>query len=320
MQKEFTAFTVQEDPSIIAALIPGKWLLKKATPSWRVDDPEKGFQRRVSKERAEDIAVTVLDQQRTFPNAIVLATDARNVRVKDCTIAFPDRIRFLVIDGQHRLWAQHFSKYEAVYCCLIHFDLSEEQMAALFVEINDNQKRVPSSLRWDLVRLVKPDDDPYGVRAVDLIYELNNEERSPLYQRIDLTGEQKEISLKQGSLAPEIKRIISKKGSPLHEIPFDDQFALLSAYFSAVRECDADGWDDASGPLYGARVLRALIRLLPNIMDVEEVEPEKMRSTMFAGYLELIDLNTLDRGKIVAQQGSAGIKAIYDTIVSQVFE
>jgi hypothetical protein len=52
---------LQESPRVFVTVIPGNWLLKHTTPSWRVDDPEKGFQRIGKKPRAEEIARTVLD-------------------------------------------------------------------------------------------------------------------------------------------------------------------------------------------------------------------------------------------------------------------
>ena len=181
-------FILQKSPPIYVVSISGKWLLRHSTPSWRIDDPEKGFQRVVKQERAQQIAWTVLDQRRSFPNAVILATDFQSLNEADGKFELPEQIRFLVVDGQHRIWAQKYSEYEANYACMIHFGLTEIKMAKLFLEINDNQKRVPSSLRWDLVRLVRPDDDPHAIAASEMVYSLASNDESPLYQRIDLTG------------------------------------------------------------------------------------------------------------------------------------
>src|SRR5690348_6748385 len=76
-------FLLQENPAIFVAALPGRWLLQHTTPSWRIVDPEKGFQRIVREERAREIAAAVLDQHRTFPNAIILATDLRSLTETD---------------------------------------------------------------------------------------------------------------------------------------------------------------------------------------------------------------------------------------------
>lgn len=317
MPSIFTGMQLQSEPRILVASIPGRWLLERTTPSWRIQDPIQGFQRMVNERRAREIAATVLAQNRTFPNAIVLATDSTNIVIHSGKITVPDGIRFLVVDGQHRLWAQQFSDYEAQYGCIVHVGLTERDMASLFLEINDNQKRVPSSLRWDLVRLVQPEDDPTAVRAADLLYDLATERTSSLFQRIDLTGEQPEITLKQGSLAPEIKSLVASK-APFRGGAYELQLKLLTSYFAAIRERDADGWENANGLLYKARVLRALLRILPEIIMQIEQPPEAIESWHLLPFIDRVDPQSLSDERIRAQQGNAGIAAITAMLRGQI--
>ncbi|MCW5875324.1 MAG: DGQHR domain-containing protein [Anaerolineales bacterium] len=318
MSSKFIGFVLQEKPKIYVASIPGRWLLERTTPIWRIRDPQKGFQRMVSEKRAREIALAVLDQGRTFPNSIVLATDVPEFQVDKDSIKVETETKFLVVDGQHRLWAQKFSNFDAIYACLIHTGLSEVDMAKLFLEINDNQKRVPSSLRWDLVRLVMPEEDPYSIAAAEIVYLLATEEKSSLYQRIDLTGEQSEIQLKQGSLAPEIRSFLTKI-KILDDMAFEIRYDLFERFFKAIETADGDEWGSKQSVFYGARVLRALIRLLVDIVKLDTFDFDNFSYQSFMPYLQKIDINTLDQGVIVAKQGSAGIKAIYDEIYSQVF-
>jgi len=317
-ENKFCGFKLQDSPRIYLTAISGKWLLKRSTPSWRIEDPQKGFQRIVREERARQIAVAVLDQHRSFPNAIVLATNIATFEEEAGNLLIPSKIKFLVVDGQHRLWAQRFSNFNAKYACLIHMGLSEVEMAKLFLEINDNQKRVPSSLRWDLVRLVRPEDDPFGIATAEMIYLLATEEDSPLYQRIDLTGEQYEIQMKQGSLAPEIKKILSYRRSPIHPLSFDQQYNVILQYFVAIREIDRGDWGTQDSKFYKARIIRALLRLLTDILIKEQRHVPDLTFKKFIPYLKRIDEDSLETEKIRAVQGIAGIKAIYDQMRSQV--
>lgn len=312
------AYDYQENPEILCAKLPGRWLLERTTPTWRIHDPEAGFQRSVNEDRARDIALAVLDQQRSFPNSIVLATDTDAPVTNGGEADFADSMRFLVIDGQHRLWAQKFSKFDAYYSCVLHFRLSEQEMAKLFLEINDNQRRVPSSLRWDLVRLVQPNDDPYALAAVDIVFELNRSKASPFYQRIDLTGEQKEISIKQGSIAPDIKRFLSLRNSPVKDLVFDQQYNVLLQFFIALKNVNSDGWGDPKSPLYKARVIRAFIRLLPVLIDKIGGDAESIKSSDYSPFLSKVNLQNLDSEHIRAVQGSAGIKAIFDQLRNEI--
>ena len=308
-------FVLQEHPRIICASLGGSWLLERATPSWRIKDPIRGFQRIVREVRARQIALTVLDQRRTFPNAVILATDVDEIEQVSGQVIIPSDARFLVIDGQHRLWAQRFSGFHAMYACVIHLGLTERDMAELFLEINDNQKRVPSSLRWDLVRLVQPESDPAAIAAAEAVYLLATEDGSPFFQRIDLTGEQVEIQIKQGSLAPEFKRLFSRR-SPLHPYSFEQQYGVILEYSIAISQIDSDRWGRPESAFFKARVLRALFQLLG---DIAKIEPfEQLKAWYFIEYLERIDEDSLDPESIRAQQGSAGIRAIYLQLREQV--
>ena len=312
--KQVAGFALQSSPTVFVASIPGMWLLKHATPSWRIDDPVTGFQRVVKTDRAQQIAWSVLDQQRSFPNAVVLATDSKSIKSVGQSIEIPEKTKFLVVDGQHRIWAQNFSDYEADYACVIHVGLSEVQMAKLFLEINDNQKRVPSSLRWDLVRLVRPDDDPFAIAASEMVYALTSNDESPLFQRIDLTGEQGEKDLKQGSIAPELKSILSNKKAGIRGLDFEDSYELLVRFVEALKRYDSDGWREGGSPFLGARVMRAALRLLPEIVISKGLisDPLKISVETYLRALKKIPPSDLDLGAIRAHQGAAGIKHIYE--------
>ena len=121
---KISGMELQASPLIYLTIFPGRWLLDHSTPSWRIKDPRKGFQRVVKEERAQGIALSVLDQKRTFPNAIVLASDQAKFNKDDGHLYIPNDILFLVVDGQHRLWAQRYAQYEAPYACLIHMNLT----------------------------------------------------------------------------------------------------------------------------------------------------------------------------------------------------
>ena len=310
-------FQLQDAPKIYVASLPGKWLLSHATPSWRIDDPEKGFQRMVKEERVREIALAVLDQGRSFPNAVVLATDAKALSIDDGRVILPPKTKFLVIDGQHRIYAQKFSNYEGKYASIIHVGLDEIAMARLFLEINDNQRRVPSSLRWDLVRLVRPEDDAAAIAAAELVFELASNRESPLFQRIDLTGEQGEKDLKQGSIAPELKTLVNSKKGGFKKLDFEQHYETLQKFLVAVKSVDSGGWRSGQTPFLKARVFRALLRLLPDLAVHAGKAPYLIPIAEFKKKLIQIDRDSLSDEAIRAVQGSAGIKEIYQMLLEQ---
>ncbi|HVT37661.1 MAG TPA: DGQHR domain-containing protein [Gemmatimonadaceae bacterium] len=313
---------LRDEPAVYMTALPGPWLLDHSTPSWRIEDPKKGFQRIVKDQRAKEIARTVLDAHRTFPNAITLATTAKRFPVVGDSIQMPGNSKFLVVDGQHRLWAQKHSKVSGSYPCIIHMDRTEQQMAELFLEINDNQRRVPSSLRWDLVRLVRNADQSRLI-TVDVIFELATRKESPFFSAgvdnservgIDLTGEKKFL-IKQGSLAPEIellvKRHLRKTSGDLEEY-----LGLLIRFFVAIRSLDPDGWGDPQSTFYKARVLRALLRVLSDILDTETTSD--LTTARLREHLDRIDRTTLSPDEVRRMQGSAGVQDLYKQIRGQI--
>jgi DGQHR domain-containing protein len=311
------AIVLQEQPDVYLTALPGPWLLAHSTPSWRIEDPLKGFQRIVKEERAKEIARTVLDTNRTFPNAVTLATMVGQFSCDGNLMTFPAASKFLVVDGQHRLWAQRFSKHSGLYPCVIHMKRTEAEMAALFLEINDNQRRVPSSLRWDLVRLVRHEDLSIAMTA-DIVYELATRKDSPFYSvGIDLTGEKKDVTIKQGSLAPEIRTLLARD-LKRQRAGVDDYVALLIRFFTAIRSLDSDGWGNPQSAFFKARVLRALLRVLSDLLTeakkVSELTTPKLRTC-----LEQIDPETLSDERVRKIQGSAGVHDLYKQMREQVF-
>jgi DGQHR domain-containing protein len=316
-RQKVKAILLQASPPVYVAIFSGRWLLKHTTPSWRLKKPLKGFQRIVREDRAKQIARTVLDQGRTFPNAITLATNLQDFKREGDEISIPKNVKFLVVDGQHRLWAQKFSDSNCEYVCIVHLKKTEKEMAELFLEINDNQRRVPSSLRWDLVRLVRPAGDEAAVTASELVYELATRQESPFYFAIDLTGEQKDVSIKQGSLAPEIKTLVSR-AKKKHDPTFEEYITLLIRFFSAIRSLDSQGWGDPTSTYYKARVLRALVRLLADIV-MKAKSLEGITTELLLSDLQKINPETLSEERLRAAQGSAGVIDLYTTIKNQVF-
>ena len=320
--KNVQVIVLRTDPDIYLTALPGKWLLDHATPSWRMKEPEKGFQRIVNKTRAKAIARTVLDEKRALPNSIVLATTRKMFKQDGNRLVLPRTSKFLVVDGQHRLHAQKYSEVEGVYPCVIHMDRSEVQMAELFLEINATQRRVPSSLRWDLYRLVRSEDQA-TVMTSNIVYALATEKESPFAaeQQIDLTGEDTErrsLTIRQGSLAPEIRTLLKrhlKKKTP--EIGFDNYLDLFVRFFTAIRSLNPDEWDDAKSPFFRARVLRAMIRVLDKLM--QDTPIDKLTTLALRKAFKKIKPETLSDEAVRRAQGTAGVRDLYEEIAKQVF-
>jgi DGQHR domain-containing protein len=333
------AIRVSDTPEVFVTVLDGKWLLKRTVASLRREEPEVGFNRIVNAKRAQEIAHTVIEEHHAFPNAIVLATKQKNFKYDAATakLRIPPKASFLVVDGQHRLWAQRFAPDdEARYPCVIHMDRTPAQMAELFLEINDKQRRVPSSLRWDLYRLVRGDIEFNKVLTSDIIWELTTRKHTPFQDvesdyrdvktdvKIDLTGEAKTKGqedesagywIKQGSLAPEIKTMLDKVRGK-HGDDAETYVDLLVNFFAALRSLDTKGWRTGTSLYLEARVLRAMIRVLTDeaaaVDDLDELTTDAL----------LKKFQSIDAAGVKAElrsvQGSAGVADLYGKLRKQV--
>lgn len=143
--------------------IPVEDLFSHCFVSSRSEDNLEGFQRQLSKSRAEDIANYLNQGTGSIPTSIVLSGQEEaklsyNSRSK--TISFERAEKaFLVLDGQHRLWGyaicfHKFSKNHRVPLS-IYENLTRAEETRLFIDINTKQVGVPAALLLDIKQLAQ---------------------------------------------------------------------------------------------------------------------------------------------------------------------
>ena len=126
------------------------------------EDPKEGFQRVLDESRAQEIA-DYIDSGGTIPSSVVLSAQHdsgfRSVdRGKTAAFKFSPH-SFLIIDGQHRVFG--FSKAKTAFRVpvVIYDNLSKEQEARLFIDINTKQKPVSKELLLAIKSLANSETD-----------------------------------------------------------------------------------------------------------------------------------------------------------------
>jgi DNA sulfur modification protein DndB len=143
--------------------VPVSDLFNYCFVSSRVEDSIQGFQRQLSKSRADDISEYLNHGTGSIPTNIVLSAQpdanlAYNSRSKTVNYERVDKA-FLVLDGQHRLWGyatclDRFKKDHRVPVS-IYEKLSRAEEARLFIDINTKQVGVPAALLLDIQHLAE---------------------------------------------------------------------------------------------------------------------------------------------------------------------
>lgn len=196
----------QNRKAVLVGCIPFRVLNGKVKYSFRDENSQESYQRRIDPNRAKGIAdyikrtiVNSKDDLPVFPTSIILAfnNDDFDNTVMDVGGLFeintlPDEI--LIVDGQHRFEGMrllynemkeprlifdddqqpekrisaYLESYNFNCCVLLNYDLWEQ--AQIFATVNFNQKKVNKSLFYDIYGIKAPDKDGESISKQNEIY------------------------------------------------------------------------------------------------------------------------------------------------------
>lgn len=228
----------QNDQRFLFTTIPVSSLFPYCFVAGRNEDPVAGFQRRLNRGRAEDIAQYLHDGKGSIPTNIVLSAqpDAGieyNSRTK--TLSYQKQAgSFLVLDGQHRLWGYEICrekfKKDLRVPVSIYIGLSRAQEARLFIDINTTQVGVPSALLLDIKQIAEIESSSEQVLR-GFFDSLNSDSLSPLHNLLSpaksVTGKISRVTFNKAMMAVLRSNVwgdISKK----------HQYQVLVNYLTAI--------------------------------------------------------------------------------------
>lgn len=276
------------------------------------------YQRIIKKKRLQDVK-SFIDNGGYFPNSIIISIDANgkgltfdqsSTRVEGTlskigVLHIPKRYRSAyIIDGQHRLYGYSDSKYASTNTIPVvaFVDLERTEQIKLFMDINENQKAVPKSLRvtlnadmlWELSDL---GEQRQALRS-KIAQMLGEEPTSPLHGRVVIgenevtperciTVEAIQVALKKSNFFNTYgkKNVLQKEGTfdcGQNQETCDLFYPFLEKCLLYLREACLDEWDKGdkdSGMLTMNRGMQAVIRVLDDVVcmlvDKGMIEPKK---------------------------------------------
>lgn len=164
----------QNSKSFFIAVIQSKLLKEVCFISRRDEDSKEWFQRNLNEARAKSISKYLDDQKGIIPSALILSAQ-QNAGLKfiKWLIEFEDNKKsFMVIDWQHRMFWLIQSKNNYEIPVVIFNWLRTEEEVNLFIDINTNQKGVPTSLLLDIKQLTWRETDKEQLKR-ELFDEIN---------------------------------------------------------------------------------------------------------------------------------------------------
>ena len=266
------------------------------------------YQRIIKKNRLKQVR-NFIDEGGYFQNSIIISIDTggkglvfdkSSLQASDKTISkigilhIPRRYRSAyIIDGQHRLYGYSDSQYALTNTIPVvaFVDLAREEQIKLFMDINENQKAVPKSLRVTLnADLLWDSDDLNEQRQAlrsKIAQMLGENSTSPLYQRIVIgeTESSPEKCITVEAIQAALKRChffntYVKKSNLQSEGTFDcgNNEETLTLFYPFIEKCllyirqnCQDEWnrgDSNSGMLTMNRGVQAVIRVVDDITNM----------------------------------------------------
>ena len=262
------------------------------------------YQRLIKKERLKAIREFV-NEGGYFPNSIIISIDTKDELVFDKasqntesnisrmgTLHLPQVYQCAyIIDGQHRLYGYSESRFaETNTVPVIAFEnLEKEEQVKMFMDINENQKPVPKTLRntleIDLLWGSKKEDQKRKAVMLSIAQQLGEQKKSPFYGRV-ITGEnqktpERALTLENFRLALYRSGFFnSYKNGALNEYglfdfednnkSFDFIYDILVRYFDFIKTNFEIEWNKSEqGFLLTNNTICALILILADILSVE---------------------------------------------------
>lgn len=200
-----------------------------------------------------------------------------------------------IIDGQHRLFAYanlpEHRKNDLVHV-MAFVGLSRDQQTKMFVDINQNQKRVDSDLLWDLYEdLYEDSDDDSPERALwamsMIAKRLDSDERSPFFNRIAIPSGNTDRVIGIRAVCDELKRLKlideSSGTTRLHKDNYTEtvDYAAdrIAAYFDVLRRAMPEAWDaETEHFLCTPAGFKILVGILQDLLDGQLISLDEKRT------------------------------------------
>lgn len=256
----------------------------------READPIEGFQRSLDERRAEAIAEYIDHGVGSIPTAIILSAQDEaelSYSTKSKTIAFKRAERsFIIIDGQHRVWGFMKAKSSIRVPAVIYDGLTRVEEAQLFIDINENQIRVPQSLILDVKRLLQSETE--DERRCSVLFDLFESRSDSALKGCLARAEHRRGKLLRTAFNDAVSEILRRD---LHECPPDKSYSIMNNYLMAVRRVFAEIDDSLAKAITRPVVFKGVMTVARYVIDKTLDRHNKLTQDAFYDVLKVLKDN-----------------------------
>lgn len=235
-----------------------------------------------------------------------------------------------LLDGQHRLAGLEAAMKinpeigEKELLVSLAIGLSTRQAAAIFLNINSEQKPAPRSLIYDLFGEVESNPDHLLNRASDIADELNTASESPYLQQIKYPGIGKRVgAIDLSTVITSFKPILDSDGIffkvKIKSLTLQKQVILN--YFQAIKSfydaAEGGNWENKlSNPFLKASGFAGAIDFLSDTLLTKCSEKKSFTIDTFKSFLQLDSKNLLYSVDIKNMDGKTARRSVRDYLES----
>lgn len=238
---------------------------------YRESKQEDGYQRIVSPTRRRKIAKHV-DQGKLLPLSILITFNHFTLNKANSTITIPSKkTSGWIIDGQHRLAGAGDAESDILLPVVAFTGLSKVDQIDLFVTINREQKGVPTSLYFELLKHLpknfteKEMQDQY---ATDLANILKADEESPFLNRIVISTSPANGQISLTNFVRKISPQMKKGSGRLFPLTFEERAGVLNNLYNGLKSSYPKEFSTENCIFYKTLGFGAIINVLPDIFDL----------------------------------------------------
>lgn len=265
--------------------IPPEELLKMAYIFRRDYNRKDAYQRALNIKRLKGDIATFLDSSEAILPTNLIGVFNSDIDFKNGYLKIPREYKsFWVIDGQHRLYSFCYTKddlkrqnFELICVGLDSKKYKESEQAKLFVDINDESKKIPKLLLYDLYELMgRPE------MRIELVKELAKgskvfREKIKVHRKdkgeislvsfVNTNPMSKLINERDGELTnlfrERFKQNPNYSNSNMREKCKKFYFEIIEDYFNLIKKNFPEEWEDNENYVLSTdRGVRVLLRLL----------------------------------------------------------
>jgi DGQHR domain-containing protein len=222
------------------------------------------YQRLIKKQKIKEIKKFIDDQRGVFPTNIIVSFE-RDVQFKKenelngiqfGTLKIPNKFHTIsIIDGQHRLFGYldlEYADTDLIY--VIGFEKMDlNTQIETFVNINEKQTKVSSSLMWDLSsEILDPSDLKFKISTI--VKQLNEDPNSPFYGLVEydsspiLSKTKNKLTLESICTSIKSLNIFGDLDLIFKQLKVNDdkdysKKNIINLFFGIIKESNIEHWE-----------------------------------------------------------------------------